>query len=319
MRKLALYGFGGLTSACLCLLYPVCLQAEPTRNFESGVFLEEPQEPAPPFWEHPSYPEIPDFMRHWEFGFNIDEGQGPRYFADLILPLWRPVAQDRTVFIEPRFNHADSETLFNLGLGYRQLLRDPNWLVGGNLFYDIESQYSHYRLGAGLEAISAYAELRANSYFGLSRERISKPGDAQNTIQKAVDGFDLELGLPVPYYSRLKFFGGYEWYNFEKFENRQGWTVRAEYTPTPAVVIDATLSDNNKRDTGWGLTVAFRPPFWQNHPKETRSPLQLDETFFPDGDVSERLYIPVERHHEIVVESFIKTEGQITVEVARGT
>jgi len=288
---------------------------EPSRNFVPESKVRKPQkEPVPLNF---SYPQVPEFMKHWEFGINIDEGEGPQYFADLILPLYRPDAEDRTLFVEPRIAHTDSQTLLNLGLGYRRFIWDRSWMLGGNTFFDYETEVDHYRLGLGLEAISAYAELRANGYFGLSHARTTLPGSASDDTEKAVDGYDLELGFPVPYYSRLKFFGGYEWYDFKQFDNRRGWWARAAYTPTPAVILDVSLRDNNKQSTAWGLTVAFRPPFWENSLKETRSPFKLDQVIFPDSDVSDKLYIPVERHHEIVVESYKQAAGQATIEITR--
>ena len=262
---------------------------------------------------------LADYVENWEFGIGIQEHQSPRYFADLIFPLYHPDAEDRNIFFEPRFTHVETETLFNLGVGYRQLILDRTWALGANTFYDYETQYSHYRVGTGLEAISAYAELRGNAYWGLSPARTTEPGLASEIIQKAVDGFDLEVGAPIPYYSRLKLFGGYEWYNFKQFKNREGWSLRAEYKPIPPLVLDLTLSDNTKRTIAWGFNAAVRIPLGANAPEDVPSPLKLDSTFFPEADMGDRLTRLVERHHEIVVESYRESNGKVTVEVKRGT
>lgn len=260
--------------------------------------------------------ELPDFMEYWEWGINIDEDQGPLYYTDIILPLYRSPEGDRAVFFEPRVNYADSEYLFNLGWGYRQLVDQNRWMLGGNMFYDYDTEYSHYRLGWGLEALSHYAELRGNYYLGLSQERAVEEFDATKIFEEAVDGFDLELGVPVPYYSRVKVFGGYNWYNFKKFKNRYGWTLRTEYTPLPYVVIDGLVSDNTKGNVDWGMTAAFRIPLGKNLEEPVHSPLLLDDMIFPEGDASDRLWVLVERHHEIVVE--VEREvGGISVEITR--
>ena len=260
---------------------------------------------------------LPDFMEHWEGGIDIDEDQGPRYYADIIFPLYRDPDGDRVVFMEPRLNYADSEYLLNAGWGYRQLAEDHKWLFGGNMFYDYETEYSHYRLGWGLEAISAYAELRWNYYLGLSPERLVEEVGSTRVFEEAVDGFDVEVGMPVPYYSRLKIFGGYNWYNFKKFKNRYGWTLRAEYTPVPYIVIDGLLRNDTKPGSAdWGMTVAFRLPLGKNAEAPARSPLQLDAAAFPDSDISDQLWVLVERHHEIVVEAE-RDVGGISVEITR--
>lgn len=315
--------FGGVAVALslLSALYPSPAGADGG----SGISPRRLDQPAVPskagvdFWKEPSYPDPPEYTKHWEFGLNFDEDQRLRYFADLILPLYRTDAEDRTLFFEPVVHHAEAETLLNFGLGYRGLAFDRRWLLGGNLFFDSETQHSHKRIGWGLEALSSYAEFRANHYLGVTQQRVVQESDSAQNLQQAADGFDLELGAPVPYYSsRLRIFGGYERYNFRKFKDREGWWARLEVRPIPVLVLDLTLRDHNKRSTGWGMTVAFRPPFWDNAPEKAKNPLKPDSILFPDGDVGDRLYVPVERHHEIVVESFSQSNGQISVEIARG-
>ena len=65
--------------------------------------------------------ELPDFMEHWEFGWNIDEDAGPSYFSDILFPLRRDPDGESLIFLEPRFTFADSEWLTNIGWGYRKL------------------------------------------------------------------------------------------------------------------------------------------------------------------------------------------------------
>ncbi len=303
-----------LLKSCIALvLTGVLLASSPLIMAEAGEGLSAEAQSSSQPWS------LPDYMKNWEFGIDIDEGRGPRSFADLFFPLWRPDAETRILFFEPRFNVEDGHGLFNLGLGYRQLIRDRSWMLGSNLFYDYETEHSHYRVGTGLEALTSYAQLRSNIYVAISPARITQSGTASNIIEEAVTGFDLEAGVPIPYYSKLKVFGGYEWYNFEKFENREGWSVRAEYEPIRAIVVDLILHDNNKRQTGWGVKVAFRLPFGENSPAVAPSPFQLDKVIFPDSDATEHLLRLVERHHEIVVESYTESVGSISVEIRRGT
>jgi adhesin/invasin len=263
---------------------------------------------------------LPDFVEHWEFAWNVDEDQGPNFILDPIFPLYRDPSDERVAFVEPRLSLADGEWLLNLGGGLRQPVLNRSWLLGANMFYDYETQYSHYRLGWGLEALSSYAEFRTNYYLALSQERlVEEVVGVSQRFQEAVNGYDFEIGGPIPYYSRLKLFGGFNWWNFEKFDNRYGWTLRAEYKPVPFVVIDGTVEDHTKGNVDWGLKVALRIPFGGNtEPEKMRSPMALDATTLPESDASEFLWSLVERHHEIVVEQRLQT-GAVTVEVARGT
>jgi hypothetical protein len=83
------------------------------------------------------------------------------------------------------------------------------------------------------------------------------------------------------------------------------------------LVIDGLLSNDTKSNVDWGMTVALRIPLGPNAPERSRSPLALDETAFPDSDVTNRLWSLVERHHEIVVER--ASTGGLNVQVGRGT
>lgn len=278
-----------------------------------------PSEASPSPRDVAAETELPDYMRSWEFGIHAEDDAAPRFFADLIVPLYRPAPDRWAVFVEPRVSHANHETLVNLGLGYRRLAFQNAWMLGGNAFYDYDTEHAHYRIGSGFEAISAFAEFRTNAYFGLSPARTAEPGLSSNVVEETVDGFDLEAGFPVPHYSRLKLFGGYEWYNFKQFKNREGWSLRAEYRPLPFLVLDVVLTDNTKRATGVDVNLAFRLPLGGNAPSKATDPLRLDPAIFPDSDVSDRLMTLVERHHEIVVEGYTKANGQISIEVRRGT
>ena len=260
---------------------------------------------------------LPDYMEHWEYSIDVNEDQGPRYSLDPILPLYRPTDKKDVVFLEPRLTYRDREWLLNLGGGYRRLVLNRAWLLGGNLFYDYESEHAHSRVGLGAEALSAFAELRSNVYIPTSGERTVEEGAGGITYERAVHGFDMELGAPIPYYSRLKLFGGFNWYDQPHFKNRSGWTLRAEYTPLPFIVIDGTVSDNTKTNVDWGMKVALRIPLGGNV-KQPRSPTQLDPTMFPESDASVHFWDLVERHHEIVVERRLQT-GTISVQVSRGT
>lgn len=263
--------------------------------------------------------DLPDYMRNWEFGVHAEDDTGFRYFADLMFPLHRFAAQHGVLFFEPRVSHVDRATLFNNGIGYRRLVRNDTWLLGVNTFYDYEALREHARVGFGGEALSAYAEARANGYLGISHTRTIQSDGATTNVERAVSGYDVEVGAPIPHYSRLKLFGGYEWYDFKKFKDREGWTVRAEYRPVSTMVLDLTYSDNTKRDPGFGVNIAFRPPIWDVARTPAVSPLRLDKALFPDSDVSDRVFSLVERHHEIVVESYSQAVGKLNIEIKRGT
>jgi hypothetical protein len=103
--------------------------------------------------------------------------------------------KENTLFTQGSIYFSDDnrETL-NLGIGNRKLLINDTLMLGANIFYDNEIDYGHTRASFGIEAISSVGSLRANQYYAISEEK--DVGEAQ---EKALDGSDIEVGVPLPY------------------------------------------------------------------------------------------------------------------------
>lgn len=236
-------------------------------------------DPAPPNLQQSTpHFQLPDYMQNWEFGAHAEEDTGFRYFADLIFPLYRPNEGGSALFFEPRVSHVGHGTLMNAGVGYRTLVRQNTWMLGANTFYDRETVQDHYRVGIGGEAISAFAEARINGYIGLSPTRRVQSDGATNNVERAVSGYDVELGAPIPYYSRLKLFGGYEWYNFRKFEDREGWKIRAEYTPHTVPCARPDLQRQHEARSGFRLKHRLPPTLLEQRAGEGRLSLEIGQS-----------------------------------------
>ena len=104
------------------------------------------------------------------------------------------------------FSDNDQETL-NLGIGQRRLLDNENLMLGANMFFDEEFTSRHRRASFGLEAITSVGSLRANQYYGLSGWKTVK-----GIREKALDGYDMEVGAPLPYLPWTKaYYRTFEW------------------------------------------------------------------------------------------------------------
>jgi hypothetical protein len=163
-----------------------------------------------------------------------------------------------TLFTQGRISILGGSEDYSAGLGYRHLLADSDLMLGINDFFDYKSLHQHYRTGIGLEAISNTLEFRANSYFGLSPDRLVDETDTTRVLERAADGFDLELGgsLPndkesggsSPFQQWLKVFGGFYRYDFHNNKDVSGWKVRTEIKPLQGIGLNlALLSDNYDR------------------------------------------------------------------------
>jgi hypothetical protein len=103
--------------------------------------------------------------------------------------------KENTLFTQGSIYFSDDnrETL-NLGIGNRKLLINDTLMLGANIFYDNEIDYGHTRASFGIEAISSVGSLRANQYYAISGSK-----DAGEDQEKALDGSDIEVGVPLPY------------------------------------------------------------------------------------------------------------------------
>ena len=118
----------------------------------------------------------------------------------------------------------DRETI-NLGFGHRKLVNDDNLLIGYNLFYDHELDYDHQRASIGIEAISSVGSLRANQYFGLSGWQTG----LDNVNEKALDGNDVELGMPLPYMPWTNFYlRSFNWEGSDGAADQEGDEISLE-------------------------------------------------------------------------------------------
>ena len=104
------------------------------------------------------------------------------------------------------FSDNDQETL-NLGIGQRRLLDNENLMLGANMFFDEEFTSRHRRASFGVEAITSVGSLRANQYYGLTGWKSVK-----GIQEKALDGYDMEVGAPLPYLPWTKaYYRTFEW------------------------------------------------------------------------------------------------------------
>src|SRR5262249_50286013 len=148
----------------------------------------------------------------FQYGVTYDNtiNNFPKFYVETVLPIKQTDDKERTLFTHDRISSdGDGNVLLNGGLGYRRLLFDDNLLAGANTFFDYQSLHNHYRLGMGLELKTKTLEALANYYHALSPRRQIRSSFFNTFYEKAVDGFDLELGGPVPYLPWLKLFGGY--------------------------------------------------------------------------------------------------------------
>ncbi len=267
--------------------------------------------------EENSY-EPPDWLKRVDIGIDAGTDLKPHVYFETVQPLYQDINKEHTFFIQPRYSLENEESAYNLGLGYRRLLNDNTMLLGGNTFFDYEDDDKHYRIGFGAEAFINKIELRANTYIGLSPRRLIVETPTRKEYEKAVDGFDAEVGLPLPYMNWIKVYGAGYWYNYEAFKNKEGWKLRGELKPFRYVTINLVAWDDNKGDAEFRVDSRITIPLGFSETDGKFVTMGFSDEPYPEkADHSDKTLNRVEREYRIEVERWIETVGAV-VEIKRG-
>ena len=183
----------------------------------------------------------------------------------------------------------DDEEEWSIGLGARHLLAERGLILGANVFYDSRStrhDHTFDQVGAGVELLSQWVDARANYYwpddsvekidstsettvsssgqswwgdvfareFQLRQNRFNRVTTTRTTrfydrFEAALEGYDLEFGLRLPYlpeWLEARVFGGYYAFEGDFTEDIDGFKGRLEIRALPALVLDAEVYENDK-------------------------------------------------------------------------
>ncbi|HIC92097.1 MAG TPA: hypothetical protein EYP21_08600 [Syntrophaceae bacterium] len=269
---------------------------------------------------------IPDWLKRIDIGVDVGTGQKPRIYFETVQPLYQRASKQNTFFIQPRYSLESGDSAYNLGLGYRRLLHNNSVLLGINSFFDYQDPGDHYRIGFGIETFINQIEFRGNSYIGLSPRRKMYETSSIIRYEKAADGLDAELGLPLPYLNWIKVHAGGYWYNYENFSDKGGWKIRSEIKPFRFSTINLIVYDDNKGDTEVRVDARVAIPFEVFYGKDKLNRLKkLCNIGFSKKAYPEKIYHitrtldRVEREYKIEVEKWTESKiGGVIVEIKRG-
>ena len=217
----------------------------------------------------------------------------------VVAPLSDKEDIQNTIFTQLSAFYVDSRTTLNAGLGYRRLEFDNTLMLGVNAFYDHEFPYDHGRFSIGFEARTTVGEVNANIYIANTEWRKGENGNQE----RALDGWDVEAGLPLPYMNwATVFLKRYEWDAYDGVADAKGNDVQLRaYIPViPGLEIQAgrtfkdSLSDENYMSLTYNVTEAFSKrdkPLEQNW---------ISNTAYKLASMESRRYEKVRRENIIV-------------------
>ena len=197
------------------------------------------------------------------------------------------------------FNYYDKRKTVNLGFGYRRMLDDKKWLLGGNVFYDHEFPNNHQRAGAGLEIKSSVFKFAYNHYDGLSDYKKDRSG----TNSKALGGYDIRLGTTLPYLPGANF--GYEtfvWKGDGGATDLEGYKLSLSGNLSQYLKVDAgrTFYDGNARtDDNWAK-LTFQLDFGPSSSERAPLLFNVADTAYQLTSIDYERYQPVLRENKIV-------------------
>ncbi|EKS1146034.1 inverse autotransporter beta domain-containing protein [Escherichia coli] len=183
---------------------------------------------------------------------------------DVLLPFYN--TPKNVLFTQLGMRDNDGRFTTNAGLGHRYFT-DNGWMLGYNVFYDVDWRNTNRRYGIGVEAWRDYLKLSANGYKRLSDWRQSPT--VTDYDERPADGWDIRAEGWLPAYPQL---GGklvYEQYygnevalfgESERQKNPHAITAGVIWTPFPLLTtgVDYRRGKNGADDTRLNLGLTYR-------------------------------------------------------------
>jgi adhesin/invasin len=236
-----------------------------------------------------------------EISYGAAGGEKPTAGLLIVAPLTDKEDIFNTVFTQVSGFYQDNRTTLNLGLGYRHITDNKKFLYGINAFYDHEFPYDHGRTSVGVEAMSTMWEVRGNKYWATTDWKTGRRGNQE----RAMDGYDLELGIPLPYMNWATVFANhFKWDAFNGVADKKGekYSLRAMF---PGVLTGleveagrsyysgSTYSDENFIQVSYNVTELFKN-------KKSRKSRWFSDKAYELGSVEDRRFEKVRRTNKIV-------------------
>jgi len=205
-----------------------------------------------------------------------------------------------------------SRHTLNLGLAYRYLTVDENYLLGANIFYDRQWPYHHERMSVGVDAAAQDLNFAANYYIPISDFVDGRTDSSGNQYEeRALEGYDLELGYTLPHMPELSVFSkGYNYFR-ETGEDLRGLELSAEYKVRDNFTLKGAYIEENGGRDGVELALQYRAPlFDSSEPNLARKAMQKN---IKKSSMREKIFSKVRRENRIRVEERIKADTPITI------
>ena len=199
------------------------------------------------------------------------------------------------IFNSKAFN--DDRVTGNLGIGYRLLSPDENFLFGLNTFYDQEIKGVHSRMSVGAEIKASIVDITANNYMKVTDMKL-----INDTKEQVLSGFDFNVSTQLPYSPwAILNYRGYEYKTEKSTDDIEGEEYSLGLAINPTLALDLTVdnSQNLATDNVYSAKLNFVYP-----PKDNKKTMVdgFSEDRYEKNNMSEKLRAKVRRNNRLVIE-----------------
>jgi len=170
--------------------------------------------------------------------------------------------------------------------------------LGANMFYDHELDTDHKRTSFGGEFRTSIAELNANYYWALSDLKTINA----TLFEQALDGWDLELGVPLPFINWAKVYAKtFRWHGElnDDFDGNE-YSLRLNPPFSANWTVEAIVSDREEGDDVKTLTVTYN--FLTGVRDQSKSQNLIQDTAYQLHSMAAHRFDKVRRENRIIKE-----------------
>ena len=212
-------------------------------------------------------------------------------------------------FLQSSFVTKNNREIINLGIGRRYLSDDESYIFGVNSFFDIDPEYNHQRASIGTEIKSSSFELTGNNYFGLTDWQ----SGANGNTEKALDGYDVELGSQIPFIPAAKLYVKKFQWNLNDAKNLEGLTYSLKLSNPANSGLSLEVGENDyegtKTDQSF-VKLTYSIPLGEK--KQSPKIKLISDQAFENKSMKENMLDKVRRQNTIVVQTkFTSSVGGI--------
>jgi len=244
-------------------------------------------------------------------GIYTSNSAKPKFSILVVKPLSDEEDIYNTYFTQLSASYYDNRTTLNGGLGYRKLSENKYILMGVNAFFDWEIPYNHARTSLGLEYRTTVGEMNANIYKAITDWQKGK----NSFDEHALDGFDIEAGMPLPYMNWATLFVKHSRWETEisnvKDLNVNEVQLRAQIPTFPGLEIEAGRKFNSGATSLHESYIAINYNLVAAFSNDSNKKNWISDYAYRLESMEDRRYEKVRRENSIVKQS--KKSGSVTV------